>query len=424
MRRRRGSTGRAAPAPAPDTAPDDGAVPVPCGCLDPEGPAGPRATPAADGLTRRRALQAAVGAGAAAAVWGAPRIERLTIAPDYAAAATNLCLDPGLVRLLGWTDKTSLGLPNDEYRADFIIRVPRTATIGTITYRWYTATTAGGDLTAVQLPSSNVSDVGQHYRIVARTTVGGCDLVAISLMGDMSNNDANERRALRISVPYGAVAPNPAGTITFGQATTTATGVPLPGAPNGFDTQVYRTSPTDGSSGPISPIMRLPWDYLWTGYPAGMSSQTGWGRIVPASGLSGAVFTIHPRNPSTVTCNAPSTTILPATSATVKYQWAKETAPGVFTLVGTVQTYTGDNGDTLVWNGTTGPSFLRISQDFSAPGYGAGYYKLLCWPEMQSRLGEDCSTRYTPYDATNPNSAANLAAAWTVGTAFYGFVPS
>ncbi len=46
-------------------------------------------------VSRRRAIQAAVGAGVSAAVWNAPRIEGFSLAPDYAAAAT--AAPPGTV---------------------------------------------------------------------------------------------------------------------------------------------------------------------------------------------------------------------------------------------------------------------------------------------------------------------------------------
>ena len=42
----------------------------------------------ADSVARRAAMKAALGGAAAAAVWSAPRIEGLSLAPDYAAAAS------------------------------------------------------------------------------------------------------------------------------------------------------------------------------------------------------------------------------------------------------------------------------------------------------------------------------------------------
>lgn len=57
-------------------------------------------------LNRRRMMQAALAGGAAAAVWSAPRIEGLSIAPDYASAATCTTSSPdfGLTATNCWAN--------------------------------------------------------------------------------------------------------------------------------------------------------------------------------------------------------------------------------------------------------------------------------------------------------------------------------
>jgi hypothetical protein len=379
-------------------------------------------------VARRRVLKAAAAAGTFAAVSTGPRITSRALVPDYAAAATALdpCASPtGLVRMLAWSDKTSESRPNSEFRADFVLRMPTGVSISSFLYK-YSPDATGEAARSASLTANNTHSPDDRYRVISEYTPTGaaCKLVTVSVSGDwaVENTDYVRYAArMRITLSNSTV-------ISIGQSTPTATGIAIPGAPYGFDTTYF--NPNDGAG--RRPIVMLPWDSSWANNPVvldydGMSrqstSQSGWGRIIPGGGLSGNVFIIHPINPATGTndCNGPPYTSGSgsATSVRAVYQWAKETGPGVFTLVNSPTTIDLPNNDSR-----TGSNFLRLGQDFTAAGFGPGYYKLLVWPILQARTTENCTARHNPYDVTAPNSVANLANAWTVGSAFYNYVPS
>ena len=80
-------------------------------------------------LSRRRALKAAVGTGVAAAAWNAPRIDGLSITPDYAAAQTGA--PPPVTNFVIIVDANcNATLPDTDLPNGTTIQFPGTSNLG------------------------------------------------------------------------------------------------------------------------------------------------------------------------------------------------------------------------------------------------------------------------------------------------------
>ena len=312
---------------------------------------------------RRRAVAAVAIVGLVAGI-------AIAVSPSPSMAAGS----PGLERMLGWVTRNND--LDDEFRADFIIRVPAGERPTLVQYDWNLDGSL--DLTASLATGTGVD---QQYQIVSVTSDGADDLIAITLRGDAdyetdcASQPTVRDNHIRVTVPSGPI------DIT------------------GFSTTIYNYDPcTTGAT--TRPLVRIPWDNTW-GSPDG-NSQDGWGAITTGGTLAANKAIVDADNPNTGT---------PANcgiTSSVSYQWYRETGPGVFTPVGSMTT-----SSVTPHHGSTAGALSLGAQTLGGPGY----YKLLAWPEATSSAGgADCSTRtYTPGDQ---------AESFTVASVFNDFAPT
>ena len=287
---------------------------------------------------------------------------------SFASAASP----PTLQKVLG-----SFNHPNeydDEFRLDFVVRVPHGESITNVSYDWNwdgTVDTAAGFATT--------AGIGQEYQIIGTTQDGADDLVTITLRGDADGDTAC-----------------PSSPITATWSVTTASGTGT------FTTPQTLDGGNEACPGTGRPLVRLPWDNHW-GAPSG-NSASGFGAITTDGVILNTEnsFVIDAAN---ITGNVADCGI----TSKVYYQWLTENdQPTALTPTPVALDITSH------WDNVSLATILG-TQDFTADG--PGYYKLYTWPEATSSAGgADCTGRtYTPGNVNDYIQA---------GSVFYNYVPA
>ena len=287
---------------------------------------------------------------------------------------------PQLEKVLGRSN-----MPNeadDEFRMDFVIRVPHGETITSMKYdnNW------NGSVDTTATLASGIG-MGQEYQVVSTVQDGADDLITVTLRGDAGDSTVCPSKPITASV-----------------SVTTASGSTTFADPEAWRLPANQVCNTNGR-----PVVRLPYDNAWTAVPGGIpsgNSQSGFGAITTDGIVTPTenTFVIDAANPNSVF--APNDC---GKTDSVSYQWVKEdNSPTLLTptpVAHAVVSHTFDNGS---------KAFTLPTQDFTADG--PGYYKLVAWPNAVSANGSvDCTGRtYTPGNFANSEY-------FQVGSVFYNF---
>ena len=288
--------------------------------------------------------------------------------PAHAAGA------PTLDRVLGGSRK--INEFDDEFRMDFVVRVPAGDLINHIDYTydfggtWWTANEVAG------------TGTGQEYQIVNRTNVGADDLVAITLRGDANIDVPCPSQSVTASVRVFA----PGGTLQFSD--------PTPWV-------VYNHNEACAGNG--MPDVNVPSDNWWSA-PSG-NSQSGFGAITSTGVIANTANTFILQADNT---NFGRLTNDCEVTDSMAYQWVHEdNTPSNLTPTPVTAAVVPNLGDVT-------KALTLGTQNFT--GDSPGYYKLLVWPNAHNANNgnsPDCTARnFTPGDVNN---------AFQVGSVFYNF---
>ena len=304
---------------------------------------------------------------------------------------------PVLYKFLGGNNKGDD--LNDEFRADFVVRVNHGETLTNVQY---TFSPGGGYIAAsAQTPTVYRSSIDQNYSIMSTIVNGPYDYLAISLHGDADwfTNCSAGQYGQPISMPIQVSTAS--GTVTI---------------PNTITSFAYGYC-----AGVNRPTMSTTWDFAW-GSGVG-TSQDNFGLNIGSNGLGTQVadagrFILDAINAGSSLGGAAQPADCGNTTS-VFYQWVDQNNVPVASLTPTPVPLpvTSHFGNSIVpvyalENGSTTGTTAGFPSTFSFAAAGPGYYKLLAWPVATSSGTGAVSCVGRTW------SPASIGDGWQVGSVF------
>ncbi|MEU8567113.1 hypothetical protein AB0C51_01930 [Streptomyces pathocidini] len=335
---------------------------------------------------KRRALLAGVGvvmaAGSLSTASATAAMASASPAPTAPAAGNSLsgeAADKAKAQKSAGTPIYTLGFshrPNSidsEFRYDGVITVPKGQKIQGMGY-----SSRGDDNvdTIARQVSRGKGGMGQEFEVVSTESEGNSDKITFTLRGDFGpggNGCPTTHYPVAIAVQ-----------LMDGSRQTVRPVMDM-----------RRFDRCDGSEGGGRPVARLPWDNAWSS--PDKNSQDGWGFITESGKVPGNKFIIdasNPRHGSGLPCDV---------TDEVYYQWVKSD--------GTPSKLTPEPKKLeVVPHGNDRAKKIEFTQTTDFTADGAGYYKLLAWPQAKSSKGQVCNASW---------NKDKIEDAFQVGSVFY-----